>query len=243
MSRRWAWSSWGLLVLLVVGSGCGWSAGCRSGHRTRSSSSSVCSGTGEQARELPRPTREQLTTEAGEAKGLMVDHRPDSGRADAHGSPGPHSGCVRPLRPHRDGGAGPDRQPDLRRRVPVDRQGDHQPLVLAKLFRRAGVHRPRGGAASSRGGATGTALDRGALVLYLAVFSITISVNVPLNDGIKAGGDPDRIADLAAVRERFDEARWIRWNIARVVTHIHSRARVPHVGPCAPRAHRHQGGA
>jgi uncharacterized membrane protein len=57
-----------------------------------------------------------------------------------------------------------------------------------------------------------------ALVLYLVAFVITISVNVPLNDGIKAAGDPDRIADLAAVRERFDEAKWVRWNIARVVT-------------------------
>jgi uncharacterized membrane protein len=56
-----------------------------------------------------------------------------------------------------------------------------------------------------------------ALVLYLAVVVITLRVNVPLNDGIKAAGDPDRIADLAAVRERFDEARWVRWNLARAV--------------------------
>ncbi len=56
-----------------------------------------------------------------------------------------------------------------------------------------------------------------ALVLYLAAFVVTLGVNVPLNDGIKAAGDPDRIADLAAVRERFNEARWVRWNIARAV--------------------------
>jgi uncharacterized membrane protein len=56
-----------------------------------------------------------------------------------------------------------------------------------------------------------------ALVLYLAVFVITLAVNVPLNNGIKAAGDPDRIADLAAVRTRFDEARWARWNVARAV--------------------------
>jgi uncharacterized membrane protein len=54
-----------------------------------------------------------------------------------------------------------------------------------------------------------------ALVLYLAVFVITVGVNVPLNDAIKAAGDPDRIADLATVRERFDEARWVRWNNVR----------------------------
>jgi uncharacterized membrane protein len=56
-----------------------------------------------------------------------------------------------------------------------------------------------------------------ALLLYLAVFVITLGVNVPLNDGIKAAGDTDRIADLGAVRERFNEARWIRWNIVRAV--------------------------
>jgi uncharacterized membrane protein len=56
-----------------------------------------------------------------------------------------------------------------------------------------------------------------AFVLYLAVFVITMGVNVPLNDGLKAAGDPDRIADLAAVRARFDEARWVRWNLVRTV--------------------------
>jgi uncharacterized membrane protein len=56
-----------------------------------------------------------------------------------------------------------------------------------------------------------------ALVLYLAVLVITFRVNVPLNDALKAAGDPDRIADLAAVRDRFDEALWIRWNLVRAV--------------------------
>jgi uncharacterized membrane protein len=57
-----------------------------------------------------------------------------------------------------------------------------------------------------------------ALVLYVIAFVITIAVNVPLNDAIKAAGDPDRIADLAGVRERFDEARWAAFNLVRVVT-------------------------
>ena len=56
-----------------------------------------------------------------------------------------------------------------------------------------------------------------ALVLYLVAFAITIAINVPLNNGIKAAGDPDRIADLAAVRARFNEARWASWNLVRVV--------------------------
>ncbi len=47
-------------------------------------------------------------------------------------------------------------------------------------------------------------------------FTIT-GVNVPLNDGIKAAGDPREIDDLAAVRERFNEATWVRWNNVRAV--------------------------
>jgi uncharacterized membrane protein len=57
----------------------------------------------------------------------------------------------------------------------------------------------------------------GALVLYTGVFVSTLGVNVPLNDAIKAAGDPDEIADLAAVREQFDEAKWARWNLFRAV--------------------------
>jgi uncharacterized membrane protein len=56
-----------------------------------------------------------------------------------------------------------------------------------------------------------------ALILYLAVFVITLAVNVPLNDGIKAAGEPDRIPDLAAVREQFNEAKWIHWNLVRAL--------------------------
>ena len=56
-----------------------------------------------------------------------------------------------------------------------------------------------------------------ALLAYVIVFVITIAVNVPLNDTIKAAGDPDRIQDLAAVRERFDEARWATFNVIRTL--------------------------
>jgi uncharacterized membrane protein len=56
-----------------------------------------------------------------------------------------------------------------------------------------------------------------AFVLYLAVVVITLAINVPLNDALKAAGDPDRIADLARVRDRFDEARWVGWNIVRTI--------------------------
>ena len=54
-----------------------------------------------------------------------------------------------------------------------------------------------------------------ALVLHLVVVIITVTVNVPLNDAIKAAGDPATI-DVAAVREAFSEARWVAWNWVRV---------------------------
>jgi uncharacterized membrane protein len=57
-----------------------------------------------------------------------------------------------------------------------------------------------------------------ALVLYLVAFVITIAVNVPLNDAIKAAGNPDHIPNLAGVRERFHETRWAAWNLVRVAT-------------------------
>jgi uncharacterized membrane protein len=56
------------------------------------------------------------------------------------------------------------------------------------------------------------------LVLYVVTVVVTLAINVPLNDALKAAGDPDRIADLAAVRRRFDAPRWTRWNLLRVVT-------------------------
>lgn len=55
-----------------------------------------------------------------------------------------------------------------------------------------------------------------AFVCYFAVIAITRSVHLPLNAEIQAAGDPDQVADLAAVRERF-EARWVRWNVVRTV--------------------------
>ena len=54
-----------------------------------------------------------------------------------------------------------------------------------------------------------------AILLQLVMAGLTLRVNVPLNDGIKAAGDPSEIRDLAAVRERFNEARWVRSNNVR----------------------------
>jgi uncharacterized membrane protein len=57
-----------------------------------------------------------------------------------------------------------------------------------------------------------------ALGLYVISVVITFTVNVPLNDTMKAAGNPDHIRDLAGVRERFHETRWAAWNLVRVAT-------------------------
>ncbi len=55
-----------------------------------------------------------------------------------------------------------------------------------------------------------------AFLAYLITIIITMAVNVPLNDRLKAAGDPDRI-DVAQVRREFQEARWVAMNRIRVV--------------------------
>jgi uncharacterized membrane protein len=52
-----------------------------------------------------------------------------------------------------------------------------------------------------------------ASVLYLPVVIITFRIHLPRNDEIKAATDPDP----AAVRRRFDEATWARWNRLRAI--------------------------
>ncbi|MBV9312640.1 MAG: DUF1772 domain-containing protein [Pseudonocardia sp.] len=50
----------------------------------------------------------------------------------------------------------------------------------------------------------------------LVTFVVTAALNVPLNDALAAAGDPDRIVDLAGVRERF-EPSWTGWNTVRAL--------------------------
>ena len=101
--------------------------------------------------------------------------------------------------------------------VPSDRPGHHQPAVHADLLRRAGRQRHRCGALPARDTdrcCRGSSLRSS---LYLVAVVITLAVHVPLNDHIKAAGDPGRIANLAVVRENFHETRWIAWNIVRAL--------------------------
>jgi len=65
-----------------------------------------------------------------------------------------------------------------------------------------------------------------ALVLYPVAVVITITVHVPLNDAIKAAGNPGegntalvrQVRQVRQVRERFRESRWAAWNLARAAT-------------------------
>ncbi|UYM04185.1 anthrone oxygenase family protein [Solicola gregarius] len=81
------------------------------------------------------------------------------------------------------------------------------------------------GALISSAVAAGTQIGRdalpwtlAALALYLVAFVTTFAVNLPLNDALKAAGDPDTIPDLAGVRRAFNEARWRTWNTVRAWT-------------------------
>ncbi len=55
-----------------------------------------------------------------------------------------------------------------------------------------------------------------AFVLYLTTIILTMAVNVPLNDAMKAAGDPNTI-DVNAVRAAFDESKWRTFNLIRTI--------------------------
>jgi uncharacterized membrane protein len=56
-------------------------------------------------------------------------------------------------------------------------------------------------------------------VLHLVVVIVTMAVNVPLNDDLKAAANPATI-DVSAAREAFHEARRVAWNWVRVVLDV-----------------------
>ena len=58
-----------------------------------------------------------------------------------------------------------------------------------------------------------------ALVLNAAIVAITMAVNVPLNDALKARGDVVG-PDATAARQAFSEGRWVAWNWFRTVAHV-----------------------
>lgn len=66
-----------------------------------------------------------------------------------------------------------------------------------------------------------------ALVLYGLVVAVTAGLHIPLNEEITQAGNPDRIADLADVRDRF-EAPWVAGNIVRALLSTAAVAALAH---------------
>ncbi|MEU3462544.1 anthrone oxygenase family protein [Streptomyces sp. NPDC006733] len=52
------------------------------------------------------------------------------------------------------------------------------------------------------------------VALYVVALLVTMGGNLPVNDELARAGDPARIADPAAVREKFEQT-WIALNIVR----------------------------
>lgn len=55
-----------------------------------------------------------------------------------------------------------------------------------------------------------------ALALHVAMVVVTGAVNVPRNNALKSADVAE--GNAGAARAAFDEARWVRWNLVRVVT-------------------------
>jgi uncharacterized membrane protein len=55
-----------------------------------------------------------------------------------------------------------------------------------------------------------------ALVLYVVAIVITMGVHFPLNDALEHAGDPDKIADIAALRADT-EGSWVNGHLVRTV--------------------------
>ena len=59
-----------------------------------------------------------------------------------------------------------------------------------------------------------------ALVLVVVAMVVTARVHLPRNDALKEAGDPGDLADPGGVRRAFDEGRWVRWNLVRVIASL-----------------------
>jgi uncharacterized membrane protein len=54
------------------------------------------------------------------------------------------------------------------------------------------------------------------LALYTVMVVVTFAIHIPLNEDLKNAGDPDRIENLAAVRDDF-ATPWIAWDTVRTL--------------------------
>jgi uncharacterized membrane protein len=57
------------------------------------------------------------------------------------------------------------------------------------------------------------------LALYTVMVIVTFAIHIPLNYDLRDAGDPDRIENLAAVRDDF-VTPWVAWDIVRTLATI-----------------------
>jgi uncharacterized membrane protein len=57
------------------------------------------------------------------------------------------------------------------------------------------------------------------LVLYTVMVIVTFAIHIPLNYDLRDVGDPDRIENLAAVRDDF-VTPWVAWDLVRTLATI-----------------------
>jgi uncharacterized membrane protein len=91
------------------------------------------------------------------------------------------------------------------------------PIFLATFFGALVASGLAAGLHVGRDHRTVLVLASAAFALYLAVVVVTMAVNLPLNDRIKAAGPVSEIADVTATRAYFNETQWARWNGVRVL--------------------------
>jgi uncharacterized membrane protein len=84
-----------------------------------------------------------------------------------------------------------DRRPHVRRCLPADGPGHHHPWFMITAFGGAFVLTLVAGIANR--GTPALPWIAAAFGLYLVAVVITVAVNVPMNDAIKAAGDPAHI--------------------------------------------------
>lgn len=90
------------------------------------------------------------------------------------------------------------------------------PIFLVAFFAPAALS---GISAFTERGEVGYRWIVAALALNAAIVAITMAVNVPLNDGLKARGDVTG-PDATAARDAFREGRWVAWNWFRTVANL-----------------------
>jgi uncharacterized membrane protein len=90
------------------------------------------------------------------------------------------------------------------------------PIFLVAFFAPAVLC---GIAASTERGEPGYRWILAALILNAAIVLVTMAVNVPLNDALKARGEVTG-TDATAARQAFHEGQWVAWNWFRTVANL-----------------------